>query len=145
MDTFEKLKRVQNQIRACQACPQVCGTPVHGPSLETPILLVGQAPGVHEASKGRPFAYTAGKSLFGWFQSQMKISEQDFRENIYMTSVARCFPGKSLSGKGDREPSDFEIEQCRKHLKKEVSILKPSLILAVGKVAIREVLGPELF
>jgi uracil-DNA glycosylase len=145
MDALRRLSRVHNQIKACQDCAQVCGTPVHGPAIESKIFLVGQAPGAHEAAKGRPFAYTAGRTLFGWFQESAGISEEQFRDHIYIASVARCFPGKSSTGKGDREPSALEIQSCRKHLKEEVAILKPDLIIAVGKVAIMEVLGPKLF
>jgi uracil-DNA glycosylase len=114
---------------------------VHGPALETPILLVGQAPGAHESSLGRPFAYTAGKTLFKWLGSVTGLDEEELREQIYFSAVVRCFPGKSKSGSGDREPSDEEIQNCRGFLKDEVQALKPRIVLAVGKVAIREVLG----
>jgi uracil-DNA glycosylase len=73
------------------------------------------------------------------------LLEEELREQIYISAVARCFPGKNLKGAGDREPSAEEIANCRRHLSAEIRVLKPEIILAVGKVAIREVLGPELF
>ena len=69
------------------------------------------------------------------------VNEKSFREHIYIAAVARCFPGKSPSGKGDREPNLQEIENCRRHVSEEVKLLKPKLLLAVGKLAIREIFG----
>lgn len=123
----------------------MCSTPVHGPAIETAVMLVGQAPGAHESALGRPFAYTAGKTLFQWLRVATGLDEEELREQIYIAAVARCFPGKSTKGAGDREPSAEEILNCRPHLESEVSILQPKLIIAVGKVAIAEVLGPQLF
>jgi uracil-DNA glycosylase len=61
-----------------------------------------------------------------------------------MAAVARCFPGKSKS-QGDRLPDAKEIERCRRHLALEVELLRPRLILPVGRLAIAEVLGREKF
>jgi uracil-DNA glycosylase len=145
MSTLRKLKNVHARLRDCQACPQMCSRAVHGPAIETKVMLVGQAPGAHESDLGRPFAYTAGKTLFKWLGSATGLDEEELRERIYFTAVARCFPGKSLKGSGDREPSDEEISRCRPHLQAEMDALKPELVLAVGKVAITEVLGPEIY
>lgn len=145
MSTLKKLSSVHKEIQSCKACSKMCSTPVHGPAIITKVMLVGQAPGPHESRFGKPFAYTAGKTLFKWLKLATHLDEDKAREKIYIAAVARCFPGKSLKGAGDREPSREEIENCRRHLKKEVAILKPDLIIAVGKVAIAEVLGPEVF
>jgi uracil-DNA glycosylase len=123
----------------------MCGTPVHGPAIQTDVMLVGQAPGAHEAARGHPFAHTAGKTLFRWLHQATGWDEEDARQRIYIASIARCFPGKAAKGSGDREPDAEEIANCRRHLSAEVLELKPKVILAVGKLAIAEVLGPELF
>jgi uracil-DNA glycosylase len=141
MSVQVELKRIHGQLEKCRKCPSVCGTPVHGPALETQVLLLGQAPGTHEARLGRPFAYTAGKTLFKWLHEAVGSSELEIREMIYFAAVARCFPGKSLSGTGDRLPNQNEIENCRPHLQAEVQALKPKLILAVGKLAMQETLS----
>lgn len=143
MSVVKKLKTIQQGIASCKECPQMCGTPVHGPAIESSVMLIGQAPGVHEATFGKPFAYTAGKTLFKWFYEGTGIDEETFRTKIYIAAVARCFPGKA--GKGDREPSAAEIANCRNHLQKEVAVLKPKLVIAVGRVAITEVLGAKAF
>ena len=138
------LKKVQNSIASCRACPQMVGPPVHGSAILTPVFLLGQAPGPHEGALGRPFAYTAGRTLFRWFEESHGLNEAKFRNHVYMAAVARCYPGKG-SGSGDRVPNATEIAQCGHHLKRELEILQPRLIIAVGKLAIAQVLGPKRF
>src|SRR3954452_12334989 len=118
------------------------GPVVHGPPVLSKILLVGQAPGPREGALGRPFAWTAGRTLFRWFEESMGLTEVELRDRIYMAAVARCFPGKA-SGGGDRKPDAEEIVRCRPYLEGEVAILRPELVLAVGGLAITEVLGKE--
>lgn len=135
-----KLKVLHAELDACSACAKMIGPVVHGPPVASKVILVGQAPGPREGSFGRPFAWTAGKTLFRWFEESMGISEEAFRARIYMAAVARCFPGKANGG-GDRKPDPGEIERCRRFLQSEVRILEPDLVLAVGTLAIVEVLG----
>jgi uracil-DNA glycosylase len=111
--------------------PVVAGEPVL-----SPVLLIGQAPGPHEGALGRPFAWTAGKTMFGWFDG-IGLPEDKFRKRVYMAAVCRCFPGKA-SGGGDRVPSTEEIANCSKHLVREVSLLRPRLVVPVGKLAIAQ-------
>jgi uracil-DNA glycosylase len=136
----ERLIVLHRELDACRACPKMIGPVVHGPPILSRILLLGQAPGPREGSFGRPFAWTAGKTLFRWFERAVGASEDDFRSRIYMSAVARCFPGKAKGG-GDRRPDPDEILRCRTHLEREVAILRPSLILPVGGLAIEQVLG----
>lgn len=103
-------------------------------------MLIGQAPGVREGPAGKPFAWTAGKTMFGWFE-QLGLTEEDFRQRVYMAAVCRCFPGKAEGG-GDRVPDDEEVERCSKHLVSEAKILRPKLVIPVGKLAIEQ-LFPE--
>lgn len=142
---MKSLPEIHEALRFCKACPQMCGTPVHGKANLVSIMLIGQAPGPHEADLGKPFAYTAGKTLFKWLNLATGLDEERLREEIYFAAVARCFPGKNPKGGGDREPSKDEIFACQKFLKAEVNVLQPKIILAVGKLAISEVLGPKLF
>ncbi len=137
---MKELLALHKKLKSCRACPGMCGTPVHGEARASKILLIGQAPGPHEADLGKPFAYTAGKTLFKWLNDVTDLTEEELRSLIYFAAVARCFPGKNPNGGGDREPDKNEIEQCRGFLKKEVELLKPNIIIPVGKLAIREVL-----
>ncbi len=139
-DVEGKLKTVHVRMRSCRKCENVCGGAVTGPAMETSIMIIGQAPGIHEGHLGRPFAFTAGKTLFKWLEQSTGANEETVRELVYFSAVARCFPGKAKSGSGDRVPSPIEIENCRVNLKDEIQALKPKLILAVGRLAISETL-----
>lgn len=116
--------------------PVVTGTPVM-----SPVMLVGQAPGDKEGPAGKPFAWTAGKTMFQWFAS-LGMSEEQFRARVYMAAVCRCFPGKAEKG-GDRVPAPDEIERCSRHMASEIRILRPQLVIPVGKLAIAQLVGPD--
>jgi uracil-DNA glycosylase len=137
-----RLRALHDELDGCRLCPKMKGPVVHGPPVLSKIFLLGQAPGPREGSFGRPFAWTAGRTLFRWFEESMELTEDQFREHIYMAAVARCFPGKANGG-GDRKPDFGEIASCRAYLEGEIAILQPELVLAVGQLAIGEVLGKE--
>ena len=138
--TVRRLQVLHEQLRACRACPAMQGPAVHGPAVLHELLLVGQAPGPREGAIGRPFAWTAGKTLFRWFAAATGADEETLRQRIYMTAVARCFPGKAAGG-GDRKPDREEIARCQRFLAAEVQIVRPRLILPIGGLAIEQVLG----
>src|SRR5687768_14681531 len=123
---LQSLMEVHRDLDACRACTGMIGPVVHGPPVLSKIFLVGQAPGPHEGKFGRPFAWTAGKTMFRWFEQFTGIDEETFRAHVYMAAVARCFPGKAKGG-GDRKPDAREIDACRPFLEREVAILKPRL------------------
>tara|TARA_B100001778_G_C18495217_1_gene586969 strand:- start:140 stop:688 length:549 start_codon:yes stop_codon:yes gene_type:complete len=118
------------------------GSPIVGNPVKSEIILIGQAPGVKEGDLKKPFAWTAGKNMFKWFLS-IGLNEQNFRENVYMTAVCRCYPGKNISGSGDRVPSEIEIKKCSGWLNQEIEFLKPNLIIPVGKLAISQFVNFE--
>ncbi len=130
------IQRHQSALRECARCPAMVGRPVTGAPVHSPVLLVGQAPGAREVEVHRPFAWTAGKTLFGWFGA-IGLGEADFRSRVYMAAVCRCFPGKNPRG-GDRVPNREEIAHCRHWLQKELQLLQPQLLLPVGKLAIQQ-------
>jgi uracil-DNA glycosylase len=137
-DVVAALETVHRDIQAFQ--PDGFGPPVHGAAVASRILLVGQAPGPHEARFGRPFAWTAGKTLFRWLERATGADEQTVRARVYIAAVVRCFPGKTTGG-GDRVPSAEECALWRGFLAREVEILAPRLVIPVGRLAIQEVLG----
>ena len=116
--------------------PVVAGRPI-----ESRIMLVGQAPGDKEPLLGRPFAWTAGRTLFKWFSGALGWSEDEVRDRIYFAAVCRCFPGKLPKG-GDRVPTPEEIEACAPWLEREYELLRPALVIPVGRLAIERFLGP---
>jgi uracil-DNA glycosylase len=124
-----------SQLLACRLCPKMHPPPVSGGPVLSRVLLVGQAPGAREPLLGRPFAWTAGKRLFSWFQQWTGITEPVFRSHIYMAAVCRCFPGRNPAG-GDRVPNPAEVENCSQWLRQEILLLKPDLVIPVGRLAI---------
>jgi len=114
-------------------------TPVSGGAVLSRVMLVGQAPGAKEPVLGRPFAWTAGKEMFRWFEQETGVAEMEFRQTVYMAAVCRCFPGKNTLG-GDRVPDRAEVTACRQWLQAEIQILKPGLVIAVGKLAMGQFL-----
>ena len=117
-------------------------TPVSGGAIVSDIIVVGQAPGPREPVLRRPFAYTAGKTLFRWFEEFCGLSEAAVRSKIYFAAVCRCFPGKKPTG-GDRVPDRDEILNCSGWLQAEMNLLEPGLVIAVGKLAITQFMPCE--
>tara|TARA_X000000950_G_scaffold67694_2_gene83619 strand:+ start:8840 stop:9445 length:606 start_codon:yes stop_codon:yes gene_type:complete len=132
----------QKELLKCNKCEDMIGSPIVGNPVKSKIILIGQAPGIKEGDLKKPFAWTAGKNMFKWFLS-IGLNEQKFRENVYMAAVCRCYPGKNISGSGDRVPSEIEIKKCSSWLNQEIDFLKPNLIIPVGKLAISQFLSFE--
>ncbi|MFN7140523.1 MAG: uracil-DNA glycosylase family protein [Limisphaerales bacterium] len=127
------------QLRACALCPQMHKPVVSGGANVSEVLLLGQAPGDKEPLYQKPWAWTAGRTLFRWFEEAATLSEMEVRSLIYIAAVCRCFPGKKPTG-GDRVPSRDEVENCSRWLEAELEILRPQLVIAVGKLAIEQFL-----
>jgi len=127
-------------LQACRLSPNVFGEPVVGAVESAKVMLVGQAPGPHEVEDRRPFAYTAGKRLFSWFEP-FGVDEAEFRRRVHMCAVIRCFPGRDPKSGGDRVPSPQEIANCAAHLDREIRLLFPELVVAVGTLAAQALIG----
>lgn len=119
--------------RACKLSPGI--VPIISKAKSPRVMLVGQAPGQVEAAGGRPFAGRAGKTLFRWFE-RAGVDEATVRERVYIAAVTRCYPGPSPSGRGDRVPSREEQDRCGAWLNGELEIIRPELIIPVGRLAI---------
>ena len=129
-------------LAACSRC-------AHGPEIRPIVsrarapraILVGQAPGQVETGGGKPFAGRAGRTLFRWFE-RIGLNESTAREWLYISAITRCYPGPHPSGRGDRVPSPAERARCAEWLDAELTILRPTLIVPVGRLAIDRFLGP---
>jgi uracil-DNA glycosylase len=104
-------------------------------------MLVGQAPGKVEIYDQRAFAGRAGKTLFKWLEIA-GVDEETFRAHVYIAAITRCYPGPSPSGRGDRVPSPAERHECGAWLDQELRIIRPRLVIPVGRLAIDRFLGP---
>jgi uracil-DNA glycosylase len=117
-------------------------TPVSGGAIVSDVIVVGQAPGPREPVLQRPFAHTAGKTLFRWFEEFCGMNEATVRSKIYFAAVCRCFPGKNSSGT-DRVPAPDEIRNCSSWMDDEIRISRPRLIIPVGRLAITQFIECE--
>jgi len=118
----------------CRRCPRMQSTPVSGGAVVSDVMLIGQAPGPREPVLQRPFAHTAGRTLFHWFEQFCGMDETAVRSTIYFAAVCRCFPGKTPAG-GDRVPAPDEIRNCSPWMDDEIKILRPRLIIPIGRLA----------
>lgn len=112
-------------------------TPVSGGPIASDVMIIGQAPGPREPTLKRPFAHTAGQTLFRWFEQFCGMTEVVIRSEIYFAAVCRCFPGKAPGGT-DRVPAPDEIRNCAPWMTEEIEILEPRLIIPVGRLAIAQ-------
>ena len=127
-------------LSACQACG--LGTairPVASLAVNPRAMLVGQAPGKVESEGGVPFSGRAGKTLFRWL-ARAGIDEETARELIYISAVTRCYPGPHPSGRGDRVPTRAEQSSCADWLESELRIVRPEVLIPVGRLAIERFL-----
>lgn len=99
--------------------------------------MYGQAPGIVEGEERRPWRGRAGKTLRRW----LAMEEDEFYATFYCASVTRCYPGRAPSGRGDRTPTPREQELCSFWREWELEVLRPRLIVPVGRLAIKLLLG----
>ena len=143
----DELAVLAADVLACRAC-EAAGwlrqaNPIRPDLIANPrLMLIGQAPGPVTDRKGYHFAGPAGRFLEIWLE-RAGFPTGYFREHVYLSSLTRCFPGKSPSGNGDRPPSSAEIALCRPFLERELSVLSPAVVLLVGKMAIDAFLGKQ--
>ena len=99
--------------------------------------MYGQAPGIVEGEERLPWRGRAGQTLRRWLQ----LDEEDFYATFFCASVTRCYPGRAPSGRGDRTPTPREQELCQFWRDWELELLRPRLIVPVGGLAIKRLLG----
>jgi uracil-DNA glycosylase family protein len=134
------IEALRNAATGCRACPlwehatqTVFG---EGPS-GAPVMLVGEQPGDQEDLAGRPFVGPAGRLL-----TQALTTAGIPREQVYITNAVKHFKFE-LRGKRrmHKKPVDSEIVACYDWLKREIELVAPRLIIAMGATAVRSILG----
>ena len=93
-DAFGSLEEWRERLAACRLCPGACSRPISDVRDSHRALIVGQAPGIHEESVGRPFGADAGRRLRRWFAPYGLEDEGRFRATFAMTAVMKCYPGR---------------------------------------------------
>ena len=138
---YRSVASLQRDNRVCRACAeagyQLESLPVlHGYEGQRAYIL-GQAPGAVEGGERRPWRGRAGRTLRRW----LALDEEEFYATFYCASVTRCYPGRSPSGRGDRTPTPREQQLCAFWRDWELRLLRPRLIVPVGGLAARRLLG----
>jgi uracil-DNA glycosylase len=139
--SYRSLASLQRDLAVCRACVEA-GYPLESWPVRNLIAgqrayMYGQAPGIVEGEERRPWRGRAGRTLRRW----LELDEDEFYAAFYCASVTRCYPGRAPSGRGDRTPTPREQELCAFWRQWELSILQPALIVPVGGLAIKQLLG----
>ena len=138
---YRSLASLQRDNRRCRACVDAGfhleSRPVVEGRAGQLVYLYGQAPGIVEGGEGRPWRGRAGRTLRDW----LGLDEDAFYAIFYCAAVTRCYPGKAASGRGDRTPTPDERALCAVWREQELRLLHPRLVVTVGGLAARELLG----
>jgi len=127
-------------LARCRRCRLGAGIrPIVSQATNPHVMLIGQAPGKVEAGSGKRFSGRAGRTLFRWLE-RAGLDETTARETIYISAITRCFPGAHPNGRGDRVPSREEQARCADWLESELRIIRPKLLIPVGRLAIERFL-----
>ena len=139
--SYRSLRSLQRDNRVCRACAEAGhpleSLPVFEGVPQQRAYILGQAPGAVEGAERRPWRGRAGRTLRRW----LDVTEDEFYSTFYCASVTRCYPGKAPSGRGDRTPTPAERRLCTFWREWELRLLRPRLIVPVGGLAIRTLLG----
>ncbi|HVS85224.1 MAG TPA: uracil-DNA glycosylase family protein [Gaiellaceae bacterium] len=139
--SYRSLRSLQRDTARCRACVEAGfpleSLPVRAPLRSQRAYLFGQAPGIVEGEERLPWRGRAGQTLRRW----LELDEGAFYDTFYCASVTRCYPGRAPSGRGDRAPTPREQELCRFWRDWELELLRPRLIVTVGGLALRSLLG----
>jgi uracil-DNA glycosylase len=138
---YRSIRSLQRDNWVCRACVEA-GYPLESRPIVQPYegqraYVFGQAPGAVEGEERRPWRGRAGRTLRRW----LGLDEDEFYATFYCASVTRCYPGKAPSGRGDRTPSPPEQELCAFWREWELRLMRPELIVPVGGLAARRLLG----
>ncbi|MBV8195049.1 MAG: uracil-DNA glycosylase [Candidatus Dormibacteraeota bacterium] len=130
--TTEVLLELHGRIRACTACPlhatRTQAVPGYGP-VSARVMAVGEAPGETEDREGKPFVGAAGQ-LLTRLLNEVGLDRRD----IYITNTLKCRPP------GNRDPEQSEVDACSHFLNEQIAMLRPDVILILGRHALNRLL-----
>lgn len=122
------LEELHEQIRKCNKCGLCFGSTQVVPGVGNPdanIMFIGEAPGEQEDKKGEPFVGAAGK-----FLNEMLETIGLERKDIFISNVVKCRPPNN------RDPLPEEIQTCLPHLKDQIAVIKPKIIVTLGRFSL---------
>jgi uracil-DNA glycosylase len=139
--SYRSLTSLARDLSRCRACAEAGypleSLPVRAPGAGQRAYLFGQAPGIVEGEERLPWRGRAGRTLRRW----LELEEDEFYATFHCASVTRCYPGRAPTGRGDRTPTPREQELCSFWRDRELELLRPRLIVTVGGLALRRLLG----
>lgn len=134
-DGVDSLEKIATQIATCRACG-LCETrrsTVPGEGNPQPeLLFVGEGPGADEDATGRPFVGAAGQLL-----TKMIVAMGFKREDVFIANIIKCRPP------GNRTPEPAEVSACLGYLRRQIAVLKPKVICALGNTPLRALMGDD--
>ena len=131
-NNWEELEEVVKQCRKCRLCETRKNVVFGVGNREADIMFIGEGPGADEDAQGEPFVGKAGKLMNVAFD-MLGIK----REEVYIANIVKCRPPNN------RNPQDDEAENCLDYLRNQVILVKPKIIVLLGSVALKNVLGKE--
>lgn len=131
-NNWEELEEVVKQCRKCRLCETRKNVVFGVGNREADIMFIGEGPGADEDTQGEPFVGKAGK-LMNMAFDMLGIK----REEVYIANIVKCRPPNN------RNPQDDEAENCLDYLRNQVILVKPKIIVLLGSVALKNVLGKE--
>lgn len=131
-NNWEELEEVVKQCRKCRLCETRKNVVFGVGNREADIMFIGEGPGADEDAQGEPFVGKAGK-LMNMAFDMLGIK----REEVYIANIVKCRPPNN------RNPQDDEAENCLDYLRNQVILAKPKIIVLLGSVALKNVLGKE--
>lgn len=131
-NNWEELEEVVKQCRKCRLCETRKNVVFGVGNREADIMFIGEGPGADEDAQGEPFVGKAGK-LMNMAFDMLGVK----REEVYIANIVKCRPPNN------RNPQDDEAESCLDYLRNQVILIKPKIIVLLGSVALKNVLGKE--
>ena len=131
-NNWEELEEVVKQCRKCRLCETRKNVVFGVGNREADIMFIGEGPGADEDAQGEPFVGKAGK-LMNMAFDMLGVK----REEVYIANIVKCRPPNN------RNPQDDEAENCLDYLRNQVILVKPKIIVLLGSVALKNVLGKE--
>jgi uracil-DNA glycosylase family 4 len=136
--SLASLERDRSRCRACiEAGYPLESWPVRAPYRGQRAYMYGQAPGIVEGEERLPWRGRAGQTLRRW----LRVDGDELYHLFYCASVTRCYPGRPASGRGDRTPTQREQDLCAFWRDWELELLRPDLVVTVGGLALKRLLG----
>ena len=132
---YETWNELENSIKNCNKC-KLCSTRkniVFGTgNKNAKIMFIGEGPGADEDIQGEPFVGKAGQLMNKCFEA-LEIE----RKNVYIANIVKCRPPQN------RNPEKDEAEACINYLRNQVILIKPKIIVLLGSIALKNILGEE--